>query len=107
MASNSQIAVVGLSTMGQNLALNVARNGFPVTVYNRSFDKTEATMARAERGFRMTATRTPQELAASLQRPRQVLLQVKGGQPVDDTIGSLLPVLERGDLILDARSEER
>src|SRR5262245_19108636 len=102
MASNSQIAVVGLSTMGQNLALPISRNGFPVTVYNRSFDKTEATMARAERGFRMTAARTPQELAASLQRPRQVLLLVKAGQPVDDTIGSLLPVLERGDLIIDA-----
>ena len=46
MQATSQICVVGLATMGQNLALNIARNGFPVTVYNRSYYKTEATLAR-------------------------------------------------------------
>src|SRR5262245_180890 len=101
MAPSSQIAVVGLSTMGQNLALNIARNGFDVAVHNRSYDKTAATLQRAERGFRMTGARTPQELAAALQRPRKVLLLVKAGQPVDDTIATLLPVLQQGDLIVD------
>ncbi|MGE3172845.1 MAG: NADP-dependent phosphogluconate dehydrogenase [Planctomycetota bacterium] len=108
MAENAQIAVVGLSTMGQNLALNIARNGFPIAVYNRSFDKTEATLQRVEPGWRMVGARTPRELAAQLQRPRRVLLLVKAGKPVDDTIASLLPELdpaaggEPGDLILDA-----
>ncbi len=102
MAPSSQIAVVGLSTMGQNLALNIARNGVPIAVYNRSYDKTEATLARAEQGYRMVGARTPQELAAALQRPRRVLLLVKAGQAVDDTIATLLPVLERGDMIIDA-----
>jgi len=101
MQANSQICVVGLAVMGQNLALNIARNGFPITVYNRSFDKTEATLARCGPGYRMVGARTPQEAAASLVRPRKVLLLVKAGQPVDDTIAAFLPVLQAGDLIID------
>ena len=101
MQANSQICVVGLAVMGQNLALNIARNGFPITVYNRSFDKTEATLARCGPGQRMVGARTPQEAAASLLRPRKVLLLVKAGQPVDDTIATFLPVLQAGDLIID------
>ena len=59
MQATSQICVVGLAVMGQNLALNIARNGFPITVYNRSFDKTEATLARCGPGYRMIGARTP------------------------------------------------
>ncbi len=101
MQATSQICVVGLATMGQNLALNIARNGFPVTVYNRSFDKTEATLARCGPGWKMTGAKTPQEAAASLVRPRKLILLVKAGQPVDDTIATFLPVLQAGDLIVD------
>ncbi|MBL8756656.1 MAG: NADP-dependent phosphogluconate dehydrogenase [Planctomycetes bacterium] len=101
MQATSQIAVIGLATMGQNLALNIARNGFPVTVYNRSYDKTEATLARCQPGWRMVGAKTPQEVAASLVRPRKLILLVKAGQPVDDTIATFLPVLQPGDLIVD------
>jgi len=101
MEATSQICVVGLATMGQNLALNIARNGFPVTVWNRSWDKTEATLARSKKGERMVGAKTPQEVAASLVRPRRLLLLVKAGQPVDDTIATFLPFLEKGDLIID------
>ncbi|MBX3462461.1 MAG: NADP-dependent phosphogluconate dehydrogenase [Planctomycetes bacterium] len=101
MQAHSKICVVGLATMGQNLALNIARNGIPVTVWNRSPDKTEATLARAGKGWPMVGARTPQEVAASLERPRRLLLLVKAGAPVDDTIATFLPVLERGDLIVD------
>jgi 6-phosphogluconate dehydrogenase len=101
MQATSQICVVGLATMGQNLALNIARNGFPITVYNRSFDKTESTLARCAPGYRMIAAKSPQEVAASLVRPRKVLLLVKAGQPVDDTIATFLTVLQAGDMIID------
>jgi len=101
MEAQSKICVVGLAVMGQNLALNIARNGFPVTVYNRSYGKTEATMARCGPGEKMVAARTPAEVAASLERPRKVLLLVKAGQPVDATIETFLPVLEQGDMIID------
>ncbi len=101
MQATSQICVVGLATMGQNLALNIARNGFPVTVYNRSHDKTEATLARCGPGWKMIGARTPQEAAASLVRPRKLILLVKAGQPVDDTIATFLPALQPGDLLID------
>jgi 6-phosphogluconate dehydrogenase len=101
MTGTSQIAVVGLATMGQNLALNIARNGFPVTVYNRSYDKTEATLQRCGPGERMVGARTPAEVVASLQRPRKLLLLVKAGQPTDATIQAFAPLLEPGDLIID------
>ena len=101
MQATSQIAVVGLAVMGQNLALNIARNGFPITVYNRSFDKTAATLARCGPGYKMFGAKTPQEAAASLVRPRKLILLVKAGQPVDDTIATFLPVLQPGDLLVD------
>ncbi len=101
MERTSEICVVGLATMGQNLALNIARNGFPVTVWNRSWDKTEATLARCKPGWRMVGAKSPQEVAASLKRPRRLLLLVKAGSPVDDTIATFLPFLEAGDLVID------
>lgn len=88
--------------MGQNLALNIARNGFPITVFNRSFDKTEATLARCEEGYQMIGAKTPEEACASLVRPRKVLLLVKAGDPVDSTIATFLPHLQAGDMIIDA-----
>jgi len=102
MQANSQICVVGLAVMGQNLALNIARNGFPTTVFNRSFEKTEATLARCEEGYEMFGAKTPEEACASLVRPRKVLLLVKAGAPVDATIKTFLPHLQSGDMIIDA-----
>jgi 6-phosphogluconate dehydrogenase len=102
MQANSQICVVGLAVMGQNLALNIARNGFPTTVFNRSFDRTEATLARCEEGYQMLGAKTPEEACASLVRPRKVLLLVKAGDPVDSTIATFLPHLQPGDMIIDA-----
>ena len=102
MQANSQICVVGLAVMGQNLALNIARNGFPMTVFNRSFGKTEATLARCGEGYQMFGAKTPQEACASLVRPRKVLLLVKAGAPVDATIETFLPHLQSGDMIIDA-----
>ena len=65
MQSNSQICVVGLAVMGQNLALNIARNGFPVTVWNRTEDLLESTLARCEAGYEMFGAKTPEEAEAT------------------------------------------
>jgi len=99
--AKSQIGLVGLAVMGENLALNIERNGFPITVYNRSTDKTEALLAGRAKGLKFTGAKTVQELVASLERPRRIILMVKAGAPVDDMIKQLTPILEPGDIIID------
>jgi len=102
METNSQICVVGLAVMGQNLALNIARNGFPVTVWNRTDDLLQSTLARCEEGYQVFGAKTPAEACASLAKPRKLLLLIKAGDPVDTTIAQFLPHLEPGDMIIDA-----
>ena len=79
--AKSQIGLVGLAVMGENLALNIERNGFPITIYNRSTDKTEALLAGRAKGLKFTGAKTVQELVASLERPRRIILMVKAGAP--------------------------
>src|SRR5881392_3435448 len=98
MPPTLDIGIVGLAVMGQNLALNIARNGFGTAVYNRSFERTEATLLRRTPGMRMEGAKTPAELCAMLRPPRKVLLLVKAGPPVDETIDTFLPHLQRNDL---------
>jgi 6-phosphogluconate dehydrogenase len=99
--AKSQVGLVGLAVMGENLALNIERNGFPITVYNRTVDKTEALLAGRAKGKKFTGAKTVQELVASLERPRRIILLVKAGSPVDDMIKQLTPLLEPGDIIID------
>ena len=93
--------VIGLAVMGENLALNVERNGFPVSVYNRSRDKTDRFMANRTQGKNVQATYSLEEFVTSLERPRRILVMVKAGGPVDAVIGQLKPLLDEGDMIID------
>ncbi len=93
--------VIGLAVMGENLALNVERNGFPVAVYNRSRDKTDAFMANRAGGKQVKATYSIEEFVASLDRPRKILIMVKAGAPVDAVIDQLKPLLDEGDILID------
>ena len=93
--------VIGLAVMGENLALNVERNGFPISVYNRSREKTDAFMANRAGGKNVVATYSLEEFVASLERPRQILLMVKAGKPVDAVIEQLMPLLDPDDMIID------
>jgi 6-phosphogluconate dehydrogenase len=93
--------VIGLAVMGENLALNVERNGFPVAVYNRSREKTDRFMAERAGGKNVKATFSLEEFVQSLERPRRILVMVKAGGPVDAVIGQLKPLLEEGDMIID------
>jgi 6-phosphogluconate dehydrogenase len=99
--TTSKIGLVGLAVMGENLALNIERNGFPITVYNRTGDKTDALLAGRAKGKKFTGAKSVQELVASLERPRRVILMVKAGAPVDDMIGQIAPLLEKGDILID------
>ena len=93
--------VIGLAVMGENLALNVERNGFPISVYNRSREKTDAFMANRAGGKNVVAAYSLEEFVASLERPRRILLMVKAGKPVDAVIDQLMPLLDPDDMIID------
>src|SRR3989442_1583614 len=96
-----KFGVVGLAVMGENLALNLERNGFPVAVYNRTAEKTEQFANGRARGKNVLGARTVPEFVASHERPRSILLMVKAGKPVDAVIEELRPHLEPGNIIID------
>ncbi|MCX6089290.1 MAG: NADP-dependent phosphogluconate dehydrogenase, partial [Candidatus Atribacteria bacterium] len=95
------IGIIGMAVMGQNLALNIAKKGYSVAVFNRTPSKTHDVMKRRAAHEALSATYNMEEFISLLQRPRRIMLMVKAGQPVDDIIQTLTPYLERGDLIID------
>ncbi len=99
--AQAKIGLVGLAVMGENLALNIERHGFPIAVYNRDPAKTEKLLETRAKGLQFFGAKTPAELAQLLERPRKIVLLVKAGQPVDWTIEQLRPHLEPGDIIID------
>lgn len=100
MAQQS-FGVIGLAVMGENLALNVERNGFPIAVYNRTPEKTNAFMTERAQGKNAVATYSLEEFVNALERPRKILIMVKAGAPVDAVIQQLKPLLDEGDIIID------
>jgi len=95
------IGLIGLAVMGQNLVLNMERNGFGVVVYNRTESSTTAFVEGPASGKNITAAYTLKDLFASLKKPHLVIIMVKAGAPVDEVIGQLKPYLESGDLVID------
>ncbi len=102
MASVKQarIGMMGLGVMGQNLALNFERNGFPVAVWARRAEAT-AEFTHRHSDKEILQARSPQELVAKLERPRKLFLLVKAGDAVDWTIEQVKPHLDPGDIIID------
>ncbi|MHB8964204.1 MAG: NADP-dependent phosphogluconate dehydrogenase [Saccharofermentanales bacterium] len=94
------VGVIGLAVMGRNLALNIAEHGYSVAVYNRSSEKTNELRADAG-GLDLAGTYTIEEFVQALETPRRIILMVKAGDAVDQMIGQLLPLLDKGDLIID------
>jgi len=95
------IGLIGLAVMGQNLALNMERNGFKVVVYNRTESITHAFMKERAPGKNIEAVSSLKDMVVSIERPRKVFLMVKAGPAVDTVISQLKPLLEPGDLIID------
>jgi len=93
--------LIGLAVMGENLALNVERNGFPISVYNRTSSVTEKFAATRAQGKNVKASYSLEDFVQSLERPRKILVMVKAGGPVDAVIGQLKPLLDEGDMIID------
>ena len=102
MAKKADIGLIGLAVMGENLVMNMESKGFTVAVYNRTVSKVDDFVAGRAKGKNIIGCHSIQELVDNLERPRKVLMLVKAGQPVDDFIELLLPVLEPGDVIIDS-----
>jgi len=99
--SQADIGLVGLAVMGQNLVLNFADRGYTVAVYNRTTATVDEFLAGAAKDKNIIGTKSIEEFCQSIKRPRKIMLMVKAGSPVDDTIASLLPHLDAGDIIID------
>ncbi|MCK4724518.1 MAG: NADP-dependent phosphogluconate dehydrogenase, partial [Anaerolineales bacterium] len=99
--AQSDIGLIGLAVMGQNLVLNMNDHGFRVTVYNRTTSKVADFLAGAARGTQVVGVQSIEELVGSLKRPRRVMMMVKAGKPVDALIAEITPYLDPGDIIID------
>ncbi|MFA6783900.1 MAG: decarboxylating NADP(+)-dependent phosphogluconate dehydrogenase [Sphaerochaeta sp.] len=97
----ASIGLIGLAVMGENLVLNLASKGFRVAVFNRSTEKVDSFIEGRAKGKSIIGTHTLAELVSSLETPRKVMMMVKAGQAVDETIEALIPLLEKGDIIID------
>jgi 6-phosphogluconate dehydrogenase len=98
--SSFHIGLIGLGVMGRNLALNMEEKGFPVAVWNRNGDKIDAFLAEHQ-GKAFGGDSDLASFISMLARPRRLLLMVKAGEPVDQMIERLLPLLEPGDIVMD------
>ena len=101
MNSQCDIGLIGLAVMGQNLVLNMADHGFQVAVFNRTTRKVDEFMTGAAKGTSIIGCRSPEKLVQHLIRPRRVMMMVKAGEPVDQTIRQIVPLLEAGDILID------
>jgi len=100
--AKADVAMVGLGVMGSNLALNMADHGFDVSVWNHRPGKTDGFLAENPHvPGRLTGYKTLKALIASLERPRRIVMLIKAGAPIDSVNHKLLPLLDRGDVVVD------
>ncbi len=99
--AKQQIGLIGLAVMGENLALNIESRGYSMAVFNRTYEKTAQLIAGRAKGKRFVGAKTLKEFVDALERPRRIIVMVKAGAPVDAVIDDLVPLLDRGDLIID------
>jgi len=101
MTEKADIGLIGLAVMGQNLVLNMNDHGFKVAVYNRTVATVDEFLEGNAAGTKVVGAHSLEELVEALEKPRRVMLLVKAGQPVDEFIERLIPLLERDDIIID------
>ena len=100
--TKADIGLVGLAVMGENLVLNMESKGFTVACFNRTVEKVDAFVVNGRgKGKKFIACHTVQELVDSLKPPRRIMMMVKAGKAVDETIDSITPFLSPGDILID------
>lgn len=101
MSGTNTIGVIGLSTMGANLAMNLADHDFRVAVYNRTSEKTDMLMRKYDGAGQITPAESLEAFVESLERPRKIILMVKAGVAVDEMLAKLSLFLKKGDIVID------
>lgn len=96
------VGIIGMAVMGQNLALNIARKGFSVAVFNRTSSKTQEFYKKRAQGLPIYPAYDLSSFVALLERPRKIILMVKAGEAVDEFLKALFPLLNGGDLVIDS-----
>jgi len=99
--ASCDIGLIGLAVMGENLALNIASRGYSIAVFNRTTSVTDAFTGGRGKQPNVVGCHTLRDLVAALQPPRKVMMMVKAGPAVDDLIQTLIPLLSKGDVIID------
>ena len=97
----SDIGLIGLAVMGENLVMNMESKGFTVSVYNRTAEKVTKFVNGRAKGKNIVGTYSLEELVESLEKPRKVMMMIKAGSSVDEMIEKLIPLLDEGDIIID------
>ncbi len=97
----ADIGMIGLAVMGENLSMNMESKGFTVAVYNIETDVVTRFIEGRGRGRRFIGTYSFAELVQRVEKPRVIMMMIKAGAPVDQTIEQLLPLLDPGDIIID------
>jgi 6-phosphogluconate dehydrogenase len=95
------IGLIGLAVMGQNLVLNMNDHGYKVAVFNRTVSKVDEFINDQAKGTNVRGAHSIEEMCRLLKTPRRVMMMVKAGQVVDQTIDQIVPHLEKGDIIID------
>jgi 6-phosphogluconate dehydrogenase len=101
MTEKAKIGLIGLGVMGENLALNIERNGYPIAIFNRTVEKVDEFVNSRGKGKKVIGCHDAKTFIETLEKPRKVILLVKAGSAVDATIDSIKPYLEKGDIIID------
>ena len=97
------IGLIGLAVMGENLALNIERNGSKVAVYNRTGSKTNEFIKSLAQGKNIRGFLKLEEFVKNIKSPRKIILMVKAGKPVDGLIAELVPLLNKKDILIDGK----
>jgi 6-phosphogluconate dehydrogenase len=99
--ASCDIGLIGLAVMGQNLVLNMNDHGYKVAVFNRTVSKVDDFIKDEAKGTQVVGAHSLEEFCGLLKSPRRVMIMVKAGEVVDQTIEHVLPFLEKGDIIID------
>jgi 6-phosphogluconate dehydrogenase len=99
--ASCDIGLIGLAVMGQNLVLNMNDHGYKVAVFNRTVSKVDDFINNEAKGTKVVGAHSMEEFCGLLKSPRRVMIMVKAGEVVDQTIDHVLPFLEKGDIIID------